>query len=143
MTAPTTIASSMSSHSMVKASGPAAAGFSGSDGADFGTAFTNTCLTTCPSLSSVIVYLPCSVSGSCTLPFSSGTTLNCLPSGVVTVAVQFSSGVHAWLFSVSWQVLFSPTCPLDGQLMSFEMHWCETQLCPDGQEGHPGSGPHV
>src|SRR5512143_1026892 len=143
MASQTSIASSMSSQSTVNASGPAAAGFSGSVGADFGTAFTKTCLNTWPYLSRVLLYLPSIVRGSWTLPSSSGVTLNTLPSGVVTVAVQFWSGVHAVLFSVSWQVLFSPTTPVDGQLMSLEMHWCETQLRPDGHEGQPGSGPHV
>src|SRR5512143_3523592 len=143
MASQTSIASSMSSQSTVNASGPAAAGFSGSVGADFGTAFTKTCLTTWPSLSRVIVYLPCIVRGSWTLPSSSGVTLNTLPSGVVTVAVQFWSGVHAVLFSVSWQVLFSPTTPVEGHDMSVETHWCATQLCPVGQPGQPASVPQV
>ena len=111
-------------------------------GSDLGTTSMKTSLTTAPFLSRSTLTLPVTEPGTTTLPLSSGGMVMVLPSGVVTVAVQLSAGPQAWSFWVALQVALPPTTTEDGQVMSFWTHLCSSQLCPEGQDGHPASVPH-
>ncbi len=121
----------------------ACAGFPGSEGAEGALAVMLACFTAVPLWRRVTLYAPCRESGTVMRPAGSGASVDCLPSGAVTPAEQFWSGVHAWPLIVSVHVAFAPTDMLCGQSRPSWTHlWSALQLWPDGHDGQPASVPH-